>query len=127
MSGTLIFFKEGGSVVTLRTCTVLEHKHKIPAIKVATLQSRDSLVETFGRSGGEEFPIRSTTSTLQIVSEQGYQTRSASGIKGLRKMKDYFLFKDNDSEEKFDNDVIFFEKRDTTKCRGHETHIETCI
>ena len=80
---------------------------KIPAPKVATQQRRDSLVSTSERSEGEEFPNRSTASTSQNVAEQRYQTRSASGITKPRKLKDYFLFKDNDSDEKFDNDVFF--------------------
>ena len=68
---------------------------------------------------------RSTASTLQNVAEQRYQTRSASGITRPRKLKDYFLFKDNDADEKFDNDV-FLLKGDTTKCRGRGTHIGLC-
>ena len=79
---------------------------KIPAPKVAT-QKRDSLVATSERSEGEEFPNRSTASTSQSVIERRYQTRSTSGITRPRKLKDYFLFKDNDSDEKFDNDVFF--------------------
>ena len=80
---------------------------KIPAPKVATQQKRDSLVSTSERSEGEEFPNRSTASTSQNVTERRYQTRSASGITRPRKLKDYFLFKDNDADEKFDNDVLF--------------------
>ena len=80
---------------------------KIPAPKVATQQKRDSLVSTSERSEGEEFPNRSTASTSQNVAERQYQTRSAPGITRPRKLKDYFLFKDNDSDEKFDNDVVF--------------------
>ena len=80
---------------------------KIPAPKVATLQKRDSLVSTSERSEGEEFPNRSTASTSQNVAERRYQTRSASGITRPRKLKDYFLFKDSDADEKFDNDVFF--------------------
>ena len=80
---------------------------KIPAPKVVTQQKRDSLVSTSERSEGEEFPNRSTASTSQSVAERRYQTRSASGITRPRKLKDYFLFKDNDADEKFDNDVFF--------------------
>ena len=79
---------------------------KIPAPKVATQQKRDSLVSTSERSEDEEFPNRSTASTSQNVAERRYQTRSASGITRPRKLKDYFLFKDNDADEKFDNDVF---------------------
>ena len=42
---------------------------KIPAPKVATQQKRDSLVSTSERSEGEEFPNRSTASTLQNVAD----------------------------------------------------------
>ena len=80
---------------------------KIPAPKVATQQKRDSLVSKSERSEGEEFSNRSTASNSQNVAERRYQTRSASGITRTWKLKDYFLFKDNDSDEKFDNDVIF--------------------
>ena len=80
---------------------------KIPAPKVATQQKQDSLVSTSERSEGEEFPNRSTASTSQNVAERRYQTRSASGVTIPRKLKDYFLFKDNDAGEKFDNDVFF--------------------
>ena len=80
---------------------------KIPAHKVATQQKLDILVLTSARSEGEEFPNRSTASTLQNVAERRYQTRSALGITRPRKLTDYFLFKDNDSDEKIDNDVIF--------------------
>ena len=80
---------------------------KIPAPKVGTQQKLDSLVSTTGRSEGEQFPNRSTASTSQNVAGRRYQTRSASGITRPRKLKDYFLFKDNDSDEKIDNDVIF--------------------
>ena len=62
---------------------------------------------TSERSEGEEFPNRSTASTSQSVIERRYQTRSTSGITRPRKLKDYFLFNDNDSDEKFDNDVFF--------------------
>ena len=79
---------------------------KIPAPKVATQQKRDSLVSTSKRSEGEEFPNRSTASTSQNVAQKRYQTRSASGITRPQKLKDYFLFKDNDSDEKFENDVF---------------------
>ena len=80
---------------------------KIPAPKVVTQQKRDSLVSTSERSEGEEFPNRSTASSSQNVAERRYQTRSASGITRPRKLKDYFLFNDNDADEKFDNDVFF--------------------
>ena len=80
---------------------------KIPAPKVATQQKRYSLVATSERSEGEEFPNRSTASTSQSVTKRRYQTRSTSGITRPPKLKDYFLFKDNDSDEKFDNDVFF--------------------
>ena len=80
---------------------------KIRAPKVATQQKRDSLVATSEWSEGKEFPNRSTASTSQNVTERRYQTRSASGITRPGKLKDYFLFKDNDSDEKFDNDVFF--------------------
>ena len=80
---------------------------KIPAPKVATQQKRDSLVATSERSEGEEFSNGSTGSTSQSVTERRYQTRSTSGITRPRKLKDCFLFEDNDSDEKFDNDVIF--------------------
>ena len=80
---------------------------KIPAPKVATQQKRDSLVSTSERSASEEFPNRSTASTSQNVAERRYQTRIASGITRPRKLKDYFLFKDNDADEKFDIDVFF--------------------
>ena len=79
----------------------------IPAPKVATQQKRDSLVATSERSEGEEFPNRSTASTSQKVTERQYQTRSTSGVTRPWKLKDCFLFKDNDSDEKFDNDVFF--------------------
>ena len=80
---------------------------KIPAPKVATQQKRDSLVATSERSEGEEFSNRSTASTSQSVTKQRYQARSTSGITRPRKLEDYFLFKDNDSDEKFDNDLFF--------------------
>ena len=80
---------------------------RIPAPKVATQQKRDSLVSTSERSEGEEFPHRSTASFSQNVAERRYQTRSASGLTRPRKLKDYFLLKDNDADEKFDNDVFF--------------------
>ena len=80
---------------------------RIPAPKVETQQKRDSLVSTSERSEGEEFPNRSTASTSQNVAERRYQTRSASGITRPRELKDYFLFNDNDSDEKFDDDVFF--------------------
>ena len=80
---------------------------KIPAPKVATQQKWDSLVSTSERSEGEEFQNRSTASTSQNVAERRYQTRSASGITRPWKLKDYFLFNYNDSDEKFDNDVFF--------------------
>ena len=92
----------------------------IPAPKVATQQKRDSLVAISEKSEGEELPYRSTASTSQNVTERRYQKRSTLGITRTRKLKDYFLFKDNDSEEKFDNDVFFLES-DKTKCRGHGT------
>ena len=69
---------------------------KIPAPKVPTQQKRDSLVSTSEKGEGEDFPNRSTASTSQNVAERRYQTRSASGIKRPRKLKYYFLFKDND-------------------------------
>ena len=87
---------------------------KLRAPKVATWQKRDSLVATSEWSEGEDFPNRSTASTSQIVTERQYQTRSSSGITRPRKLKDCFLFKDNDSDKKFDNDVFF-------------SHIATCI
>ena len=80
---------------------------KIPAPKVATQQKGDSLVSKSERSEGEEFPNRSTASTSQIVAERRYQTRSASGITRTRKLKDCFLFKGNDADENFDNDLFF--------------------
>ena len=80
---------------------------KVPASKVATQQKWDSLVSTSERSECEEFPNRSTASTSQNVAGRRYQKRSASGITRPRKLKDNFLFKDNDSDEKFDNDVFF--------------------
>ena len=80
---------------------------KIPAPKVATQQKLDSLVSTSERSEGEDFPNRSKASTLQNVAERRHQTRSASGITRPRKLKDCFLFKDNDADEKFDKDVFF--------------------
>ena len=80
---------------------------KIPAPKVAIQQKRDSLVATSELSEGEEFPNRSTASTSQGVTEKRYQTRSTSGITRPRKLKDYFLFNDNNSEGKSDNDVFF--------------------
>ena len=80
---------------------------KIPTPKVATEQKRDSLLLTTERSEGEVFPKRSTASTSQNVTERRYQTRSASWITRSRKLRDYFLFKYKDSEEKFDNDVFF--------------------
>ena len=98
---------------------------KIPAPKVAKQQKRDSLVATCERIEGEEFPNRSTASTSQSVTKRRYQTRSTPGITRPRKLKDYFLFKDNDSDEKIYNDV-FFLKGDTTKRRGLGTHIGTC-
>ena len=82
----------------------------IPAPKVATQQKRDSLVATSERKA-KNFPIRSTASTSQNVTERRYQARSTSGITRPRKLKDYFLLKDNDSDEKFDKDVFFFKKR----------------
>ena len=82
---------------------------KIPAPKVATQQKRDSLVGTSERSEGEEFPNKSTASTLQSVTERRHQTRSTSGITRPRKLKDYFLFRDNDSDEKVDS-IVFLKK-----------------
>ena len=79
---------------------------KIPAPKLATQQKRDTLVGTSERSEGDEFPNRSTASTSQNFTEQRYQTRIALGITRARKLKDYFLFKENDSDENFDNDVF---------------------
>ena len=99
---------------------------KIPAPKVATQQKRDSLVATSERSEGREFPNRGTPSSSQSVTERRCQTRSTSGITRPRKLKDFFLFKDNDSDEKIDNDVFFLKEGDTTTCRGHGTHIGTC-
>ena len=72
---------------------------KILAPKVATQQKRDTLVSTSERSEGEEFPNRSTASTSQNFAERRYQTRSASAIIRPRKLKDYFLFKDNDADK----------------------------
>ena len=80
---------------------------KIPAPKVARQQKRDSLVSTSEKSEGEELPNRSTASTSQNVAERRYQTRSVSAITRPRKLKDYILFKDNDADKKFDNDVFF--------------------
>ena len=117
----------GGSTRELIT-TNTNNKSKstrIPSPKVATQQKRDSLVATSGRNEGEEFPNRSTVSTSQNVTEHRYQTKSASGIPKPRKLEDCFLFKYNDSEEKFEN-CVFFKKDDATKCRGRETHIGTC-
>ena len=97
---------EGGTRESINTNTNNKSRStKIPAPKVATQQKRDSLVATSERSEGEEYPNRSTASTLQSVSERRYQTRSTPGI--TRKLKDYFFFNDNDSDEKFDNDVFF--------------------
>ena len=81
---------------------------KISATKIAKQQKRDSLVATSEKSEGEEFPNRSTVSTSQNATNGRYQTRSASGITIQRKLKDCFLFKDNDSDEKFDNDILKF-------------------
>ena len=64
---------------------------------VATQQKRDSLVEKTKKNEGEEIPNRSTVYASQNVAERQYQTRSASGKKRPRKLKEYFLFKDNDS------------------------------
>ena len=64
-------------------------------------------MSTSERSEGEEFPNRSTASTSQNVAKRRYKTRSASGITRPRTLKDYFFFKDNDADEKFDNDVFF--------------------
>ena len=72
-------------------------------------------------SKGEEFPIRSTASNSQNVTERRYQTKSAN--RKTTETQGLFLFKDNDSDEKFDDDV--FSKGDATKCRGHGTHIGT--
>ena len=83
---------------------------RIPVPKAATQQKRDSLVATSERNEGEEFSNRSKASTSQKVTERRYHTRSASGITRPRKLKDYFLFKDNDLDEKFNNDVYFFRK-----------------
>ena len=83
---------------------------RIPAPKAATQQKRDSLVATSERSEGEEFSNRSKASTSQKVTERRYHTRSASGITRPRKLKDYFLFKDNNLVEKFDNDVFFLKR-----------------
>ena len=80
---------------------------KIPAPKVATQQKRDTLVGTSKRSEGDEFPNRSTAFTSQNFTERRYQTRIALGITRPRKLKDYFLLKENDSDENFDNDVFF--------------------
>ena len=96
---------------------------KIPAPKVATQQKRDSRVATSERSGGEEFPNRSTASTSQSVTGRRYRTRSTSGITRPRKLKEYYLFKDNDSDEKFDNDV-FFEKVIRQNAEGMETTLK---
>ena len=79
---------------------------KIPAPKVVTQQKRDSLAETTKRREGQ-FSNRNTASTSQNDTEQRYQVRSAWGITKPRKLKDKFVFKDNDSEEKFDNDAFF--------------------
>ena len=79
---------------------------KILAPEIATQQKPNSLVETIERNGGEGFPIRSTTSTSQNVTERRFQTRSASGITRPQKLKNYFLIKKK-SEENFDNDVFF--------------------
>ena len=72
---------------------------KIPAPKIGTQQKRYSLVAKTGRSKGEEFPNRSTAFTSQKVTERRYK-KSASGITKPRKLKDYFIIKDKDSEEK---------------------------
>ena len=93
---------------------------KIPTPKKATQQKRDSLVATSERSESEEFPSRSTACTpQQSVTERPYQTRSTSGITRPRKLKDYFLFKDNDSDKKFDN-VVFFQKVIRRNAEGME-------
>ena len=98
---------------------------KIHAPKIATHKERASLVATSETSEGEEFPNRSMASTSQSVTERRYQTRSTSGITRPTKLKNYFLFKDNNSDEKFDNDVFFFKKGDTTTCtEGLEPTLE---
>ena len=114
-----------GSTRETKTTNNKSRSTKIPAPKVATQQKRDSLLATSERSEGEEFPNESTASASQNVTDRRYQTKNASGITRPRKLKDYFLFKDYNSDEKFENDV-FFLKEDTTKCRGHGTLIGTC-
>ena len=81
---------------------------KIPAPKIGTQQKRDSMMAKTAKSKGEEFSNRSTAFTSQNVKERRYK-KCASGITKPRKLKDYFIIKDKDSEEKLDND-IFFEK-----------------
>ena len=59
------------------------------------------------RHEGEKFPNRSAASTSENVTKRRYQTRSASGMTTTWQLKEYFLFKDKNSEEKFDNEVLF--------------------
>ena len=80
---------------------------EVHAPKVAMQQKRDSLVATSERSEGEEFPYRSRASTSQNVTKRRCQTRSALGKTKPLKLKYYFLIKDSDLDEKFDNDVFF--------------------
>ena len=100
---------------------------KIPAPKVATQQKRDSLVAKSFRSEGEEFPNRSTASTLQSVTERRYQTRSTSGITGPRKLKGYFLFTDNDSDEKLIMMYFFLKKAIRQNAEGMEPTLKRAV
>ena len=80
---------------------------EIPLSKIATQHKSASLAETAKGSEGKEFPNRSTASTSPDDSEQRYRTRSKSGITRPQKLKEYFVFKDNNSNENFDNVVVF--------------------
>ena len=43
----------------------------------------------------------------KMLGNDRYPTSSPLGVTRPSKLKDYFLFQDNDSEEKFTNDLFF--------------------
>ena len=96
---------------------------KIPALKVATRKKQNSLMVSTERREGEKFPNRSAASTSENVTKRRYQTRSASGMTTTWQLKEHFLFKDKHSEEKFDNDVFFWNGY-TTKAERVELTLE---
>ena len=82
---------------------------KISALKVTTQQKRDSLLETTERSEGEEFSNRNTQN---FYFAKCYRTTTSNkkcvgNNKTTETERLFFLIKDSNSEENFDNDVFF--------------------